>query len=106
MERSVNQKIDQRLRLTLRQLEVFAAVARGGTTRAAADEISRSQSAASNALGELESVTSKIEYSTQEGRKTEERNGIVRDGPCALREKALRRHHNRKLDRWEFFHVS
>ncbi|MGE4239190.1 MAG: LysR family transcriptional regulator [Ramlibacter sp.] len=40
----------------MRQLEVFAAVARGGTTRAAADEISRSQSAASNALGELEAV--------------------------------------------------
>ena len=52
----MTQKIDQRLKLTLRQLEVFAAVARGGTTRAAADEISRSQSAASNALGELESV--------------------------------------------------
>ncbi|HPR44378.1 MAG TPA: LysR family transcriptional regulator, partial [Ottowia sp.] len=52
----MNQKIDQRLKLTLRQLEVFAAVARGGTTRAAADEISRSQSAASNALGELEAV--------------------------------------------------
>ncbi len=52
----MNHKIDQRLKLTLRQLEVFAAVARGGTTRAAADEISRSQSAASNALGELESV--------------------------------------------------
>jgi DNA-binding transcriptional LysR family regulator len=52
----VTQKIDQRLKLTLRQLEVFAAVARGGTTRAAGDEISRSQSAASNALGELEAV--------------------------------------------------
>jgi len=52
----VNDKTDQRIRLTLRQLEVFAAVARGGTTRAAADEISRSQSAASNALGELELV--------------------------------------------------
>lgn len=52
----MNRKIDQRLKLTLRQLEVFAAVARGGTTRAAADEISRSQSAASNALGELESL--------------------------------------------------
>lgn len=52
----VNQKIDHLLRLTLRQLEVFAAIARGGTTRAAADEISRSQSAASNALGELEAV--------------------------------------------------
>ena len=52
----MNGKIDQRLRLTLRQLEVFAAIARGGTTRAAAGEISRSQSAASNALGELEGV--------------------------------------------------
>lgn len=52
----MNRKIDQRIRLTFRQLEVFAAVARGGTTRAAADEISRSQSAASNALGELEAV--------------------------------------------------
>ncbi len=52
----MTQKIDQRLKLTLRQLEVFAAIARGGTTRAAADEISRSQSAASNALGELEGV--------------------------------------------------
>lgn len=50
----MKQKIDQRLRLTLRQLEVFAAVARSGTTRAAGDEISRSQSAASNALAELE----------------------------------------------------
>lgn len=52
----MTQKTDHRLRLTLRQLEVFAAVARGGTTRAAGDEISRSQSAASNALGELEAV--------------------------------------------------
>ena len=52
----MTQKIDQRLKFTLRQLEVFAAVARGGTTRAAADTISRSQSAASNALGELEGV--------------------------------------------------
>lgn len=52
----MTQKTDQRVRLTLRQLEVFSAVAREGTTRAAADEISRSQSAASNALGELEAV--------------------------------------------------
>lgn len=52
----MSDKIDHRLRITLRQLEVFAAVARGGTTRAAADVISRSQSAASNALGELEGV--------------------------------------------------
>ena len=52
----LTRKIDHRLKLTLRQLEVFAAVAHSGTTRGAAEEISRSQSAASNALGELESV--------------------------------------------------
>lgn len=52
----MNQKTDQRLRITLSQLEVFAAVARLGSTRAAAEEIFRSQSAASDALGELESV--------------------------------------------------
>ncbi|VWX61956.1 Uncharacterized HTH-type transcriptional regulator YeiE [Burkholderiales bacterium 8X] len=43
-----------RLRLNLRQLEVFVATARGGSTRAAADRIARSQSAASSALAELE----------------------------------------------------
>ena len=64
----MTQKIDQRLRLTLRQLEVFAAVARGGTTRAAGDEISRSQSAASNALGELETVLG-VELFDRVGRK-------------------------------------
>lgn len=52
----MSDKIDQRVRLTLRQLEVFAAIARGGTTRAAAEQVSRSQSAASNALSELEAV--------------------------------------------------
>lgn len=64
----MTQKIDQRLRLTLRQLEVFAAVARGGTTRAAGDEISRSQSAASNALSELEAVLS-VQLFDRVGRK-------------------------------------
>jgi len=44
----------QRLRLNLRQLEVFAATARAGTVRAAADQVSRSQSAASATLVELE----------------------------------------------------
>jgi DNA-binding transcriptional LysR family regulator len=43
-----------RLRLNLRQLEVFAATARSGSTRAAADHVARSQSAASAALTELE----------------------------------------------------
>jgi DNA-binding transcriptional LysR family regulator len=44
-----------RLRLSLRQLEVFVATARAGTTRAAADHVARSQSAASAALADLES---------------------------------------------------
>jgi DNA-binding transcriptional LysR family regulator len=43
-----------RLRLTLRQIEVFVATARAGSTRAAADRVARSQSAASAALAELE----------------------------------------------------
>ena len=43
-----------RLRLSLRQLEVFVATARAGSTRAAADHVARSQSAASAALAELE----------------------------------------------------
>lgn len=43
-----------RLRLNLRQLEVFVATARGGSTRAAAERVARSQSAASTTLAELE----------------------------------------------------
>ena len=44
------------LRLTLRQLQIFVAVARAGSTTAAAAEISLSQSATSAALNELESL--------------------------------------------------
>jgi DNA-binding transcriptional LysR family regulator len=44
-----------RLRLSLRQLEVFVATARVGSTRGAADRVARSQSAASAALADLES---------------------------------------------------
>jgi DNA-binding transcriptional LysR family regulator len=51
---SMNRPTDPRVRLTIRQLEVFSAVARGGSTRAAADQVARSQSAASNALSELD----------------------------------------------------
>ena len=40
----------------LRQLATFVAVARAGSTRAAAERVSRSQSAASSALAELESA--------------------------------------------------
>lgn len=45
----------KRLRVTLKQLEVFVAVAKERSTRAAADSVARSQSAASSALAELES---------------------------------------------------
>lgn len=44
------------LRLTLRQLQIFVAVARAGSTTAAATEINLSQSATSAALNELESL--------------------------------------------------
>jgi len=45
-----------RLRLNLRQLEVFVATARAGSTRAAAERVARSQSAASAALADLEAA--------------------------------------------------
>jgi DNA-binding transcriptional LysR family regulator len=50
------QLIDPRLRLSLRQLEVFVATARSGSTRGAAQRVARSQSAASAALAELEAA--------------------------------------------------
>ncbi|HSI59673.1 MAG TPA: LysR family transcriptional regulator [Ideonella sp.] len=52
----MNDKTDQRLRFTLRQLEVFTATARTGSTRAAADRVARSQSAASTSLADLEAA--------------------------------------------------
>ena len=51
-----SQHNDPRLRLNLRLLEVFVATARSGSTRAAAERVARSQSAASSALAELEAV--------------------------------------------------
>jgi DNA-binding transcriptional LysR family regulator len=62
------EKTSQRLRLNLRQLEVFAAIAREGSARAAADRIARSQSAASSALAELESVLA-VELFDRVGRR-------------------------------------
>ncbi len=52
----MTEKTDHRLRLTLRQLEVFSATAREGSTRAAAGRVARSQSAASAALADLEAA--------------------------------------------------
>ncbi|MBL0089320.1 MAG: LysR family transcriptional regulator [Ideonella sp.] len=51
-----DQSRSARLRLSLRQLEVFAAIARSSSTREAALRVARSQSAASAALAELEAV--------------------------------------------------
>ena len=50
------QQTNPRLRLNLRQLEVFVATARAGSTRGAAERVARSQSAASAALAELEAA--------------------------------------------------
>jgi len=52
----MSEKIDQRLRVTLRQLEVFAAMAGAESTRSAAEKVARSQSAASTAIAMLESA--------------------------------------------------
>jgi DNA-binding transcriptional LysR family regulator len=46
------------LRLTLRQLQIFEAVARSGNTRAAGEELALSQSATSGAVNELERLLS------------------------------------------------
>ena len=56
MIKKSNQQSFLRLQFNLRQLEVFLATAYGGSTRAAADRISRSQSAASTSLAELEAA--------------------------------------------------
>jgi DNA-binding transcriptional LysR family regulator len=45
-----------RLRVNLRQVEVFVATARAGSTRSAAERVARSQSAASSAIAELEAT--------------------------------------------------
>lgn len=52
----MSDKSDQRTRFTLAQLEVFSAIARSGSMRAAAGQVARSQSAASSALAELEAA--------------------------------------------------
>lgn len=76
-------KTDQRPRFTLRQLAVFVAVARGGTTRAAGDNVSRSQSAASDALGELETALG-AELFDRVGRKL-----VINENGRALLPKAV-----------------
>jgi DNA-binding transcriptional LysR family regulator len=55
-----NQAQAPRLRLSLRQLEVFVAIAHSGSTRVAAARVARSQSAASAALAELEAALGEL----------------------------------------------
>ena len=54
MSDKTDQRIEARLRLNLRQLEVFVATARAGSTHGAGLRVARSQSAASASLAELE----------------------------------------------------
>ena len=56
IDQSVHSAPSARLRYSLRQLEVFVAIARSGSARHAAGRVARSQSAASSALAELESA--------------------------------------------------
>lgn len=56
MNTKSDQASEQRLRLNLRQLEVFVATAHAGSTRGGADRVARSQSAASASLAELENT--------------------------------------------------
>ncbi len=62
-----DQETTGRLRLTLRQLEVFVAIARAGSTRAAADRIARSQSAASSMLADLEQSLGTVVFDRHRG---------------------------------------
>ncbi|MBA4176979.1 MAG: LysR family transcriptional regulator [Leptothrix sp. (in: Bacteria)] len=55
-DRSTDPGSPARLRLNLRQLEVFVATARAGSTRAAASQMARSQSAAHATLADLERI--------------------------------------------------
>ena len=70
-----DQQIIGRLRLSLRQLEVFVAIARAGSTRAAAERIARSQSAASSMLADLEQSLGIVVFDRQGRRLVLNENG-------------------------------
>ena len=82
MDQNDNPSKDMRLRISLRQLEVFVAMAREGSTRAAALRIARSQSAASAAIGELEAVLG-VDLFDRVGRRL-----LLNENGYALRAKA------------------
>jgi DNA-binding transcriptional LysR family regulator len=89
MKDHVGVRIDPRLRLSLRQLEVFVATARTGSTRGAAERVARSQSAASAALAELE-VAIEGQLFDRVGRRLilNERGRALLPGAIALLEQA------------------
>lgn len=78
-----------RLRLNLRQLEVFVATARAGSTRGAALRVARSQSAASASLAELE-VALEVSLFDRVGRRLvlNENGRALLPGALALLEQA------------------
>ncbi|MGJ7541748.1 LysR family transcriptional regulator [Variovorax sp. LT1R16] len=82
MTRKTDQLTDSRLRLNLRQLEVFVATAREGSTRGAATRVARSQSAASASLAELEAVL-EVKLFDRVGRRL-----LLNENGHALRAKA------------------
>lgn len=64
---NMNNKMHQQTRFTLHELAIFVAIARLGTTRAAADYIARSQAAVSAALAALEASLG-VELFDRQGR--------------------------------------
>src|SRR6516225_1551779 len=71
------------LRLTLRQLQIFVAVARTGSTTAASAEIALSQSATSSAVNELERLLS-LRFFDRAGKRL-----LLNDNGRALLPRAL-----------------
>lgn len=89
MSEKTGQQIDPRLRFNLRQLEVFVATARSGSTRAAAQRVARSQSAASAALAELEAALEVVLFDRSGRRLMLNENGrALLPGAIALLEQA------------------
>ncbi len=77
------------LRFNLRQLEIFAATAREGSTRAAAERVARSQSAASAALGDLEAAMGVLLFDrVGRGLRLNENGRTLLPRACALLDQA------------------
>lgn len=89
VNRKSGQLANPRLRLNLRQVEVFVATAQAGSTRGAADRVARSQTAASAALAELESALGVLLFDRVGRRLTLNENGrALLPGAVALLDQA------------------